>query len=95
MSAATPKNLHVPLPPRLYEALRVAAERDGRPATQVAREAIAEWLSNRRKRAVEEELRAYVASAAGGPDDLDEALEAASAEHLASVKAPAKRRKRR
>lgn len=92
MSAATPKNLHVPLPPRLYEALRVAAERDGRPATHVAREAIAEWLSSRRKRAVEDELRAYVASAAGGPDDLDELLEAASIEHLAP---PAKRRNRR
>jgi hypothetical protein len=82
MSSATVRNLHVPLPLRLYDALRAAAAREGRPATQVARAAIAEWLSSRRRRAVEDELRAYIASAAGGPDDLDETLEEASLAHL-------------
>ena len=82
MSSATVRNLHVPLPLRLYDALRAAAAREGRPATQVARAAIAAWLSSHRRRAVEDELRAYVAAAAGGPDDLDETLEAASLAHL-------------
>ena len=70
------------MPLRLYDALRAAAAREGRPATQVARTAIAEWLSSHRRRAVEDELRAYVAAAAGGPDDLYETLEAASLAHL-------------
>jgi hypothetical protein len=82
MSSATVRNLHVPLPLRLYDALRAAAAREGRPATQVARAAIAEWLSSHRRRAIEDELRAYIAAAAAGPDDLDESLEEASLAHL-------------
>jgi predicted transcriptional regulator len=88
MRAATTKNLHVPLSAKLYRELRRAAEVQGRPATQVAREAIALWLGGQRRRAIEDELRAYVAAAAGTSDDLDSALVAASAEHLS------KRRKR-
>jgi hypothetical protein len=92
MRNAIAKNLHVPLSPKLYKALHVAAHRQGRPATQVAREAIALWISTQRKRELEDELRKYVAHAAGGPDDLDEGLEAASIEHLTT---PARRRQRR
>lgn len=90
MTSAIAKNLHVPLSPRLYRALRVVAEREGRPATQVARTAIADYLRAQRKRKAEDELRAYVADAAGTADDLDEALEATSIEHLA----PRRRRSR-
>jgi hypothetical protein len=96
MSSARAKILRVPLSPRLYEALRTTAERERRPATVVARDAIAEWLSNRRSRAVEDELRAYVAAAAGTRDDLDGPLEAASVVLLTSVDITTmKRHKRR
>lgn len=91
MAVATPKNLHVPLPPKLYRALRDAADRAGRPATQVAREAIVQWLQSEQKRALEDELRDYVSAMAGTGDDLDEALEAAAVEHLEPH--PARRRK--
>ncbi len=90
MTSATAKNLHVPLPAKLYRALRVAAEKEGRPATQIARTAIADYLRAERRRDAEDELRVYVAAAAGSADDLDEALEAASIEHLA----PGKRARR-
>jgi metal-responsive CopG/Arc/MetJ family transcriptional regulator len=90
MTSATAKNLHVPLPQKLYRALRAAAEREGRPATQLARAAIIDYLRAKRRQESEEELRAYVAEAAGTIDDLDEALEAASVEHLT----PKKRRRR-
>ena len=80
MAAAT-------LPPKLYRALRVAAERAGRPATQVAREAIVQWLHAERRREAEEELRTYVSEMAGTEHDLIEDLETASVDHLsASVK---------
>jgi hypothetical protein len=95
VSSATVKNLRVPLPPRLFEALRAEAKRDGRPASVAAREAIAEWLSNRRRRSVEDDLRTYVASAAGTRDDLDEALEATTIEHLASATITTKKRRAR
>jgi predicted transcriptional regulator len=61
MALATSKNLHVPLPPKVYRALRDAADRAGRPATQVAREAIVQWLEAERRREAEDDLRAYVA----------------------------------
>jgi hypothetical protein len=83
MKSAIHKNLHVPLPATLHRALRAAATREGRPATEVARSAIAEYLRGQRRRALEDELRAYVAAAAGSLDDLDQDLEAASIEHLA------------
>jgi hypothetical protein len=95
MRSATPKNLHVPLPPGLYRALRAVADEEGRAATQVAREAIAQFVLARRKRDIEDELRAYVATAAGSPDDLDGALVAATVEHLAPRQPkPRKRRAR-
>lgn len=90
MPSAISKNLHVPLPPRLYRALRAAADREGRPATEVARAAIADYLRAQRRKKETDELRAYVADAAGGPDDLDAALEAASIDHLV----PRRRRRR-
>lgn len=96
MAAATLKNLHVPLPPKLYRALRDAAQRAGRPATQVAREAIVQWLQSERKREAEDELRAYVSAMAGTSADLDEDLETAAVEHLtASARLPRKSRRAR
>lgn len=92
MAAATAKNLHVPLPPKLYRALRDAADRAGRPATQVAREAIVEWLQSERRREAEDELRSYVAEMAGSEHDLIEELEDLSAKHLAQPAKPARRR---
>ena len=94
MALATPKNLHVPLPPKLYRALRDAAERAGRPATQVAREAIVLWLQAERRREAEDELRAYVNAMAGSAHDLDEELAEASAEHLAELDRKPRRQRR-
>lgn len=90
MANATATNFHVPLPPKLYAALRKTAEREGRPATQLAREAIARFILMQRRREIEGELRAYVAATAGSLDDLDPDIEAASLEVLR----PPRRRRR-
>lgn len=82
MSSASPKNFHVPLPPRVYRALKAEADRQKRPATQLAREAIVRSLLEQRRARLDRELRQYVAAAAGSDHDLDEELEAAAAEHL-------------
>ncbi len=75
------RNLHVPLPDDVYARLRSEADRSGRPATVLAREAIRTWLRRRRKIARHEAITAYAARWAGSSLDLDPELEAAGLEH--------------
>jgi hypothetical protein len=82
MSTSAARNLHVPLPEALYLRLRAEAERSHRPATELAREAIDRWLSDRQRAAVHEAIAAYAAECAGTTADLDPVLEAAAVEHL-------------
>jgi hypothetical protein len=82
------KNFHLPLPGTVYEALRQEAARVGRPATVLAREAIEEWLRDRRRTAVHEAIASYAARHAGTPVDLDPELERASLELLRKQKRP-------
>ena len=77
------RNLHLPLPNQLYSQLRDEAGRLDRPITAVARQAIEEWLVQRRKAAVHDAIAAYVTEMTGTGVDLDPALEAASLEYLA------------
>ena len=76
------KNLHVPLPEPLYRRLRAGALKSGRPATDLAREAIARWLAEEERLRLREAIQAYARGVAGTRDDLDPALEAAALEHL-------------
>ncbi len=75
MNHATQK-LHVPLSPELHTQLRAAAKESGRPATELAREAIAQLLKQRRREKLEAELRAFVEAAAGSELDYDPELAA-------------------
>lgn len=74
------RNFHVPLPEDLYERLRHASERAAQPATVLAREAIAQWLEQRERERLAQEIAQYAAATAGGAEDLDEDLEEASLE---------------
>ena len=76
------KNFHVPLPVDLYQRLRKSARSAGRPATELAREAIALWLEQRRRESLHQALSEYTKRWAGTDGDLDEKLEAAGVEHL-------------
>lgn len=80
------RNFHVPLPPRLYEALQEEAAASRRPATALAREAIETWLRERRRAAVHEAVATYATKHAGTAVDLDPALEAAALEVVARRK---------
>jgi hypothetical protein len=86
MSKATAKNLHVPLPDDLNRELRAEAKRSGKPATELAREAIRSLLEHRRRQALHREIADYAAAVAGTEQDLDSDLEAASVEHLLDTK---------
>ena len=77
------KNFHLPLPAHVYSLLRDEASRAHRPATVLARQAIEDWLRQRRKAATHDAIAAYVAEMSGTGADLDPALEAASLECLA------------
>ena len=82
MASAGTKNLHVPLREPLYSRLRAEAERTRRPATELAREAIEQWLAAQHQAAVHEAIVAYAQSNAGSQADLDRDLEAAGIEHV-------------
>ena len=92
MAKAT-KNLHVPLPEALYAELRLAAEKSGRPATEIARDAIDRWLAEQRRTALRAAIADYAAENAGTRADLDRDLERAGVEHLRGE--PKKRKRSR
>ena len=72
------RNIHVPLPEPAYTMLREEAKRTGRPATVLVREAVEDWLRDRRRA----EVARYAAEYGGTEADLDPDLEAASIESL-------------
>lgn len=76
------RNFHVPLPTELYHELKEESERLERPATVLAREAIASYLEARKRQVLAGEIAAYAAAQAGSETDLDEDLEAAGLEHV-------------
>ena len=76
------RNFHVPLPEEVHSALRGEAERSGRPATALAREAIEAYLRRRQKIALHEAIATYARRQAGAKTDLDPELESAAVEHL-------------
>lgn len=85
-AAMNHQNLHVPLPADLHSELRAESERSGQPLTELAREAIRALLRKRKRDCIHRDIAAYAATVAG-VDDLDPALEEASAEHLIEVDA--------
>ena len=82
MKTAATHNFHVPLPEPVYTRLRELAQRQHRPATQLAKQAVEYWLEEQERLAVHEEIAAYATQQAGSVDDLDEELESASLEHF-------------
>ena len=79
-------NFHVPLPDGVYRDLREEAERSSRPATVLARQAIEQWLHDRRRETRHAAIAAFAAENAGSPLDLDAELEAASVDLLLATK---------
>lgn len=78
------KNFHLPLPAALDAALRAEAERRGLPATELARQAIQEWLEQQERLALHEAIATYATEHSGTDADLDRDLEAAGVERLLS-----------
>ena len=82
MAGQTTYNFHLPIPSELHEKLREEVEISGRPATSLAREALQDWLRDRKKQRLYEEIAAYATASAGTDVDLDEDLEQAGLEAL-------------
>jgi predicted transcriptional regulator len=78
------KNLHVTLPDDLDQELRSEAERSGQPATEMARDAIREFLCRRRRQILHDEITAYAREVAGSQQDLDVELEESAIDDLVS-----------
>jgi hypothetical protein len=82
MSSSKKRHLHLPLKADLYESLRTEAQRAGVPATAGAREAISEYLTRKKREALEKAITEYAERHADSDVDLDEDLEAAGEELL-------------
>ena len=82
MKNASMKNFHLPLPEDLYGDLRAEAERSSVTATTLARQALKEWLRQKRRSHLRHAIETYAAEAAGSTDDLDEGLESAAVARL-------------
>ena len=76
------RTFHLPLPDDLHEALRREATADHRPATELARDALAGWLRVRERERVAREIHQFALDQAGTTLDLDLDLEQAGVEHL-------------
>lgn len=76
--ASMAHNFHLPLPHELHEMLRAESEASGEPATNLAREAISDWLKRRKRERRHAEIAAFAAENRGTELDLDRDLEAAS-----------------
>ena len=76
------RHLNVPLAADLCQKLRAEADRTGRPATRIVREAVEHYLEEIRRAAIHEPIVSYAAAVAGTTDDLDPELEAAAVEFL-------------
>lgn len=79
------KNLHVTLPDELDQELRFEAKRSGQPATELARDAIREFLCKRRRQVLHAEITAYARDVAGTALDLDQELEESAVENLVAL----------
>jgi hypothetical protein len=82
MSSSRKRHLHLPLKADLFESLRKEAQRAGVPATAVAREAISEYLTRKKREALEKAITEYAERHANSDVDLDEDLAAAGEELL-------------
>ncbi len=78
----TTHNFHVPLPAVVYDRLKNEAQRQKKPATQLAKQAVEYWLEEQERLALHEEIAHYAAAKAGSSDDLDQDLEVAAVEHM-------------
>jgi hypothetical protein len=76
------KNMHLLLPEPVYARLRAEARRSRRPATDLAREAIDQWLADLQRSQMHEAVLTYADEVAGTTDDLDPEIEAAGIDHL-------------
>jgi predicted transcriptional regulator len=78
----TTYNFHLPLSPEIHEMLREEAESSGQPATTLARQALRDWLVQKKRQRLHEEIAAFAEAHAGTELDLDEDLERAGIEAL-------------
>ena len=82
MTSRKKRHLHLLMKEDLYENLQIEAKRTGVPTTVVVREAISEYLTKKKREALEKAITEYAQKHAGSDVDLDPVLEAASVEFL-------------
>ncbi|HPR65441.1 MAG TPA: hypothetical protein PK014_14630 [Thermoanaerobaculia bacterium] len=82
MVSGAKKMMHVPLPLDVYDHLRRMAKETRIPATTLARKAIREWLQQREKARVYQDIHQYAVAESGGEYEFDDDLAEASLEDV-------------
>lgn len=82
MTTTTLKNMNLPLPSELHEALFAESREMGVPTTRLVRRVLEDWLHERGRARRREEIRDFAQACAGTELDLDPDLEAEAAEEL-------------
>lgn len=82
------RTFHLPLPDPLHDELKRESAAEARPATEIVREALTQWLEARRRQRLAAEIAEYARAHAGGAYDLDDDLEADGVEMLLAADEP-------
>ena len=84
MVSGTITRLELPLKSDVWGLLQVDAARMGRPAVSLVSEVVANWVRDRQRQRVAQDIAEFAAAHGGGELDLDPALEAAAIEALSN-----------
>lgn len=82
MVSGTITRLELPLESDVWGLLQVEAARMGRPAVSLVSDVVVNWVRERQRQRVAQEIAEFAAANAGSELDLDPALEAAALEVL-------------
>ena len=82
MVAGTITRLDLPLESDVFGLLQVEAARMGRPMVSLVSDVVANWVRERQRQRVAQEIAEFAAAHAGSELDLDPALESAALEVL-------------
>ena len=82
MSSVTVKKMELPIDSDVWGLLQDEAARSGQPAVSLVSNVVANWVHERHRQRVAQEIAAFAAAHAGSELDLDQDLESAALQTL-------------
>jgi predicted transcriptional regulator len=76
------KSIHLPISDSLLQNLKEHAKKENRTVSGIVAEAVENWLKQKRKEKIYQQIKEFSSKYAGSKYDLDEELEAAGSKFL-------------